>query len=407
MINAVLTNSLLSAFAIALNLWLKSYLAGIVDKEELALFYTAIDLTSLFLLFFMGTRSAMVVSYSKTKDDKEILNIVRFAILTVVTISIFIAFPILDYYITLPLPAYIMSLLLIAFSINIYQINQLGMYRLYKAMNQLTIYEPLLTIIIFLSFFILLSFEPLDALIISTISTYLVISFYILHLKKDNHPEPKVSKVIFSKDIKRFIKNAFLSSLEFILGMAAPYMAILFLITYFTLQDLGDFQVVVKSFYFYFLTLFVFPIFKFALPELSKLLANKEYEEINKIEKWIWGYSSLIAVVLFILTSTFGTKVVFSLFGENYFGAIQMLEIMSLSLLFVLLGAFYSSLLKSLNKFFYSMSIRGLGIITFFITFFTMKNGYGVDSILYGFVASHIVTGILFTIIARQKLSRV
>ena len=66
------------------------------------------------------------------------------------------------------------------------------------------------------------------------------------------------------------------------------YTAVLLIMKYFTLDELGDFQVVVKPVFTYMTMLFVFPIFRFVLPELSKLYGEKKYKELYKMKIWIY-----------------------------------------------------------------------------------------------------------------------
>jgi len=71
----------ISLFSVLLGFGLKVYLATVIEKESLALYYTAIDIFSFSLLVLIGFRSSMVVSYNKLKEDGGIVNIFRYFIL--------------------------------------------------------------------------------------------------------------------------------------------------------------------------------------------------------------------------------------------------------------------------------------------------------------------------------------
>ena len=62
----------IALFSVLLSFGLKVYLATIIGKESLALYYTAIDIFSFSLLVLIGFRSSMVVSYSKPKEDEAL-----------------------------------------------------------------------------------------------------------------------------------------------------------------------------------------------------------------------------------------------------------------------------------------------------------------------------------------------
>jgi len=63
------------------------WLAQWVAKGELALFNSVVDLISLSFILMTGFRSSMVVSYSQTKNDRDIINIFRYFLIGIVLLT--------------------------------------------------------------------------------------------------------------------------------------------------------------------------------------------------------------------------------------------------------------------------------------------------------------------------------
>ena len=73
--------------SITIGFGFKIWLAQWVAKEDLALYHTSIDIISLSLILMTGFRSSMVVSYSQTQNDKDITNIFRYSLITMVLLT--------------------------------------------------------------------------------------------------------------------------------------------------------------------------------------------------------------------------------------------------------------------------------------------------------------------------------
>ena len=94
----IIAKSLLfTSIGIVLNFIFKSLAAKLIDKEELGIFFTAIDVFSLTLLILVGFRSSMVVSFAKTKDDINITNIFRYFLFFIVFVSWLMVIPYLKH----------------------------------------------------------------------------------------------------------------------------------------------------------------------------------------------------------------------------------------------------------------------------------------------------------------------
>ena len=389
-LNNFFTNILFSFIAIIINFWFKSYLAQTFGKIELGIYYTLIDIISIFMIIFVGARASMVVEFAKTKNDLLILNAFR--------VGLFIAFCIASTFLILfygkifdmTLSPILIVLFVLSQAFYIYFFNQLGMRKLYTLTNFITIFEP---ISIISSFFIIkyligISFEQL---IISTIFDMIVLAL-IMKLA-NNSAEPMINLNVLKQDeAKIFIKNSLLASLEFFVGMLSVYFAVLFFAKYFSTDKLADFQVIIKTIYFYFLTIFVFPIFKFIFPEVTSFVAKKDFNAVRKITNQIFIYSFFVAIVSIILIYLYGDLMILEFFGSNYLGASSLLKITTISFLFVILGGYFTSTLKSFGLFKQTLIIRLIGLTSFVVSFYILNFiNFNPANVIYAFVFGHFI----------------
>ncbi len=72
--------------SIVLGFGFKIWLAQWVPKTNLALYHSTVDVVTLSLILLTGFRSSMVVSYSQSKNDRDITNIFRLCLISAVLI---------------------------------------------------------------------------------------------------------------------------------------------------------------------------------------------------------------------------------------------------------------------------------------------------------------------------------
>ncbi len=70
--------------SMSLGLAFKIWLAQWVAKSDLALYHTVVDIISMSLILLSGFRTSMVVSFSQTKNDRDITNIFRYTLIIMV-----------------------------------------------------------------------------------------------------------------------------------------------------------------------------------------------------------------------------------------------------------------------------------------------------------------------------------
>ena len=309
---------LISIFAVVAGFAFKIYLARVIDKEVLTLFYTAIDIFSFSLLILIGFRSSMVVAYAKSKKDENIINVFRYFVLVLVLLSWGFVIPYLKHRLGVEIHYWYLVATVISKSLYAYLTNQIAMYRLYSLMKQSSFLEPILAAIWFFIAFYIAHTEGLQSLFIMTVMSYLGLSSFIWIRKRKEAREPHIIHVEMDSETKTFLKNAALSTVEFGSGIVMIYMAVFFLMHYYSSAELGDFQVVTKPVLMYMITLFIFPVFRFLLPELSKLHAQKSYKEIMALQHWFYKFAFLVSGAFALLMVFYSGKFVTLAFNEEY-----------------------------------------------------------------------------------------
>jgi O-antigen/teichoic acid export membrane protein len=401
---ALVTNIILTAISILINFSFKAYLTHIASKDILATFYTALDVINLFFILFIGSRSSMIVAYNKTKDDTSILNIFRGALIFMFFLAWGFMLPFVKHELNLNIAYTYLIFMFLSFAVYVYFLNQLGMYKLYKAMNVITILEPTLLVGWFALAYFVHELHVIHSLVISTIMTYLCISLFI-YVNKPNK-EPPIKKVEFSSDMKDFLKNSTFASVEFVFSMLTIYISVLLFIKFFTMSDLADYQVVVKSIYMYYLALFVFPIFRFVMPALSAHKAKKDFDEIEKLKLWVLRYALVVGLSTFMITQLFAYSLTINIFSYDYLNAVPLLEAISISFFFSIFNAFYNSYLKSFGAFKVTMYIKGISIILFLVIFFALYYLLKTPiTIIYALNLSHVLQSIMFLYVTKRYIS--
>jgi O-antigen/teichoic acid export membrane protein len=364
---------LIAIFSVVVGFGFKIFLANIIEKDVLTLYYTAIDIFSFSLLILIGFRSSMVVAYAKSKKDENIINISRYFIVILVLISWGFVLPYLKHRVGLEIHYWYLVFTILSMSVYAYLTNQLAMYRLYSLMKQSTFLEPILGAAWFLIAYYLAHTNGLKALFIMTIMSYFSLSIYIWFKKNKQIHEPHIAQVHLNQDTKTFLKNAVLSTVEFGSGIVMIYTAVFFLMHYYSIEELGDFQVVTKPILMYMITLFIFPVFRFLLPELSKLYTQKSYTQIIDLQRWFYKFSFLVSGTFVLLMIFYSQKFVSLAFQPEYHGAYLYLTHLSFFFIFIMLNAFQLSLIKASGGFAKALFIRLSGIALFVIAFYLTR----------------------------------
>ncbi|HHH37599.1 MAG TPA: hypothetical protein ENK77_03170 [Epsilonproteobacteria bacterium] len=115
----------LGMFSVLMGFGLKIYLASVISKTDLALYYTAIDIFSFSLLVLIGFRSSMVVTYNKLKEDHAIVNIFRYFIIGAMLISWAFVLPYVKHHFNLDIDYWYLVATIFSMSLYLYLSNHL------------------------------------------------------------------------------------------------------------------------------------------------------------------------------------------------------------------------------------------------------------------------------------------
>lgn len=367
-------------FSVMLGFGLKIYLATIIDKAPLAIYYTAIDIFSFSLLILIGFRSSMVVTYNKLKQDNAIVNTFRYFLLIAILASWAFVLPYVKHGVKVDVDYWYLVATILSMSLYLYLSNQLAMYRLYGLMNHSSFLEPLLSIFWFVMAYYVAGVRGIQALFIMSIMGSLSLSLYIMIIKSKTTKEPVIKRVIFDSDMRQFIKKSLISTLEFSSGMMLIYLAVFGFSHYYSVEELGDFQVVTKPVLMYMITLFVFPVFRFILPELSKLYYQKEHQKIKQLKRWFYRFSIIVSMSFALIFYFWGEQIIAILFPAQYLGAYLYLAHLSFFFIFIMLNAYQVAFIKASGAFGMALAIRLSGI-GFFILFFYLTRHFSESSV--------------------------
>lgn len=382
----------ISLLSVSLNFGFKIFLAKFISKADLALYFTAIDIFTMTLLVLVGFRSSMVVTFAQTKDDYKILKVFKGVLfLTVLAVWGFII-PYLKHKIGVHVDYWYLVFTVISLGFSVYYTNLIAMYRMYKVINFVTFLEPAMLIVWFLIAYFFAHTHGLQPLFISTIMTAFTVSLYIYIKKTQEIKSVPVDKPKHKHDTHKFLKNSLISTIEFGSGIVMMYTAVLLIMRYFTLDELGDFQVIVKPIFTYMIMLFVFPIFRFVLPELSKLFSEKKFDELREIKRWVLKFALSVSISFIVLSLLFADKLVLFLFSKEYAEASLMIIHVSFFFIFVILNAYQISFIKASGDFLSALFIRLWGIASLVIIFYGIYFLYSknIIAVIVALIGSYI-----------------
>lgn len=382
----------ISLLSVSLNFGFKIFLAKFISKADLALYFTAIDIFTMTLLVLVGFRSSMVVTFAQTKDDYKILKVFKGVLfLTVLAVWGFII-PYLKHKIGVHVDYWYLVFTVISLGFSVYFTNLIAMYRMYKVINFVTFLEPAMLIVWFLIAYFFAHTHGLQPLFISTIMTAFTVSLYIYIKKTQEIKSVPVDKPKHKHDTQKFLKNSLISTIEFGSGIVMMYTAVLLIMRYFTLDELGDFQVIVKPIFTYMIMLFVFPIFRFVLPELSKLFSEKKFDELREIKRWVLKFALSVSISFIVLSLLFADNLVLFLFSKEYAEASLMIIHVSFFFIFVILNAYQISFIKASGDFLSALFIRLWGIASLVIIFYGIYFLYSknIIAVIVALIGSYI-----------------
>ncbi|MEZ8197025.1 MULTISPECIES: lipopolysaccharide biosynthesis protein [Vibrio] len=359
--------------SIAIGFTFKIWLAGWVAKADLALFHTVVDIISLSMILMTGFRSSMVVTYSQTKNDIDIINIFRFTLIFVVLMTWGGVIPYIKHRLDIGVEYLQLVGIIFGLGLRLYFTNLVAMYRLYDITNRTTWLAPALNVALFLFAYYIAGFSALTALFYGLTISSLITALYMYISRRKEISTLPIKPVQLNSDMYGYVKKSFTATLEAGASILMIYIAVLLTIRYFSVDELGDFQVVVRPVFTYMTMLFVFPIYRFVLPELSVKVRNGEFSEIQLIRRWVFKLSFIVSGAFFLTILLFGSNLVEALFPAEYIGAVPVLFHFSIFFIFMMLNAYQLAYIKANGHFKTSLFIRLAGIATLIIMFYVIS----------------------------------
>ena len=389
--------------SIAIGLTFKIWLASWVMKSDLALFHTVVDIISLSLILMSGFRSSMVVTYSQTQNDIDIINIFRFTLIFVVLATWGAAIPYIKHNLGIGVAYTQLVGIICALALKLYFTNLVAMYRLYDITNRTTWLDPALNVILFLLAYYMFELSALSALFSSLTLSSFVTAWYMYSKRREVISTLPLQQVSLTSEMFGYVKKSFTATLEAGASILMIYIAVLLTIRYFSVDELGDFQVVVRPVFTYMTMLFVFPIYRFVLPELSIKVRNAEHCEVLMIRRWVFKLSFIVSGIFFIVMSLAGSQIISRLFPEEYIGSVPVLFHFSIFFIFMMLNAYQLAYIKANGDFKASLLIRLSGIVTLIASFYLISAFTGnVVAIIVALGLGYVVMFILSSVKEKQ-----
>jgi len=357
----LLSASFITIIVMVINFIFKVYLSYEIEKDELGIFYTFMDLISIGIMVFSGFKDSLVVAFDR-KDYEKVLFWYKRVFFGIA--FLFLVVEVIYYQkLSFNYPIYFLVLLFIFNSYMVYLSYINASQKIYKIMlfENLVMAFGLVGGYLFFSFFI----NGIYALFYAFLFSYLVRIGFI----KFFSPMKLIEKKAKFSEVKEFFKNSFLSSaMYFFSGFFISISGVIFLYFYNDKSTLSEFQVVARSIFFSLVAVFVFPLNSYLFPHISKFIAKKEFFEVKRMEKKLIIYLILFFILLLILT--FFTKFLIGLvFPKEYIGGAVMLNILLPFLPFIAYTTFAINIIKAFNRFDLALIIRVLGSISFLISF--------------------------------------
>ncbi|MFB0722398.1 hypothetical protein ACEU6F_04280 [Aeromonas salmonicida] len=402
---AFVTGMWASLASIVIGFAFKVWLAQWVAKGDLALFNSVVDLISLSLILMTGFRSSMVVSYSQTKNDRDIINIFRYFLIGMVLLTWGIVIPYIKHGLHIRVEYLQLVGIIFGLGLKVYFTNLVAMYRMYDISNKVTWLEPLANALMFIACYFGLGMDALSSLFYGLTLSSLGIALYMyLYRRRDIATKP-LAKVELGPEMRSYVKKSFTASLEAGASILMIYITVLLTIRHFSIDELGDFQVVVRPIFTYMTLLFVFPIYRFVLPELAVNLRNSDHRQIRLIRRWIFRLSAIVSLVFFMLMLLAGKPLVLLLFPVDYVGAVPVLFHFSIFFIFMMLNGYQLAYIKAHGHFTQSLLIRLAGIVALVVAYYLVARfTTNVVAIIVALGLGYMAMFILSTLAERQIL---
>ena len=377
--NLLLSASFITIVVMGINFLFKIYLSYHIDKENLGMFYTFMDLISIGIMLFSGYKDSLIKAYDENGFEQVVYwYIVSFWLLFGVVLFIE-TFYYLYYFDNKIFSIYYLIVMLFANALMIFLSYYNASWKIYKVM----LFENMvmaISLVIFFSIFYNFVFHNIKALFFAFFFSYLA---RVVYLKTTSPIKLDYKKAPLNK-VKLFLKNNFLSSLMYFFSGLFISSSSLVLLKLFNDTDfLSEYQVVIRSIFFSLVAIFVFPLNTFTFPQISKFISENNLSELQRVEKKLLYYLSVFFLIL-ILGEFLTPYVISFVFPKEYYNSYKMLNLLLPTLPFIAYTTFALNIIKGFNRFDLALYVRAFGSFLFFLSVYTLYSfGFDAKSIIY------------------------
>jgi len=185
------------------------------------------------------------------------------------------------------------------------------------------------------------------------------------------------------------------------------YITVLMTIGHFSIDELGDFQVVVRPIIAYLTLLFVFPIYRFVFPELAVCVRQGDHEQIKQIKHWVYKLAITISACFFTLMLFYSHEIVNWVFPQQYSKAAPVLMHFSMFFVFMMLNAYQLAFIKAHGLFTQSLLIRLSGILALIGSYYIYSRiTDNVVAVILSLGSGYLLMFILSSIVESRVLKR-
>jgi O-antigen/teichoic acid export membrane protein len=281
--------------------------------------------------------------------------------------------------------------------------------RVYSLISYLEFLKGFVFVAMFFLFFLIYYFDnPYEYLIISFVLSNLFISAWIFPKVKKIFHKSKIQYDSNPLKIDLNLRSSFLysfnfSSLEYLCSTLIIYSSSILMIIFFGTESVGDLQVVARPIYLALIAVLSFPVFRFLFPEFLNLIKTKRDNDLNKIRKIFNRLTIYIGLFLIVLSWLFSGYFVSFLFPDEYIDGAYFLNILIISIPFVVYTSFLFAIIKSYEHFRATFLIRFFGLIAFItMASFLFVIGFKEILFIYSLLFSSLIMFIIAFIYERQ-----
>ncbi len=409
----ILINICLSAFNIILKFFLNIFLANNFEEDLLVKYFTLIDVITLLSIFIVGIKDTMIRAVNNY-GERVYLFFLRIFIFFLVIFLIFFV-PILFFFLTTIFDnffnfslSYILLMLLVLM-INTFLMDILLSSRVYSTISYLEFFKGSAFVSIFFLFFLIFYFDnPYIYLILSFVLSNILISTWIFPRIKKIFYKAKIQNDSNPLKIDANIRSSFFysfnfSSLEYFFSYLIIYSSSILMIIFFGTENVGDLQVVARPIYLALIAVLSFPVFRFLFPEFSSLIKIKSSNDLNRARKVFNRLTIFIGLLLILLTWSFSEYLLDLLFPDQYKDSVYFLNILIISIPFVVYTSFLFAIIKAYEHFRATFFIRLFGLISFIAMSLTLySNGFKEVLFIYSLSFTSIIMFIMAFLYERQ-----